>query len=82
MFNLNNKTTHEKIMFLVMRQVEKLLQEMKADGKNLSKIKLKKFQKTHHIDCTCKLCSLAEAKNDPNLRGLKEDGFKVYINEK
>ena len=40
---------------------------------------LKKFQKTHHIDCKCKLCEEAKKKNDPHMRGLIEDGFKVYV---
>ena len=44
-----------------------------------SRRKLKKFQKTHHIDCKCKLCGIAKTKNDPHLRGLSEDGFKVYL---
>ena len=48
-------------------------------GKDLSNIKLKKFQKTHHINCKCELCTFANTKNDPSLRGLTEDGFKVFI---
>ncbi len=64
-----------------MKKIEKLLIEMQEDGKNLTNVKLKKFQKTHHIDCECKLCSFAKIKNDPRLRGLTEDGFKVYVNE-
>ena len=63
-----------------MRQIKKLLKEMQNDGKDLSSLKLKKFQKTHHIDCSCKLCEIAKSKNDVRLRGLSEDGFKVYIN--
>ena len=62
-----------------MRQIEKMLKEMQTSGKDLSRLKLKKFQKTHHIDCKCKLCETAKTKNDPRLRGLLEDGFKVYV---
>ena len=62
-----------------MRQIEKMLKEMQSNGKNLSRLKLKKFQKTHHIDCKCKLCKDAKIKNDPRLRGLLEDCFKVYV---
>jgi len=69
----------EQILALAMRQIEKMLKEMQSNGKNLSRLKLKKFQKTHHIDCKCKLCEDAKIKNDPRLRGLLEDGFKVYV---
>ena len=62
-----------------MRQIEKMLKEMQTNGKDLSRLKLKKFQKTHHIDCKCKLCENAKTKSDPRLRGLLEDGFKVYV---
>ena len=60
-------------------QIEKMLQEMQNEGKDLSGLKLKKFQKTHHIDCRCGMCVEAKKKNDPRKRGLLEDGFKVYI---
>lgn len=62
-----------------MRHIEKMLKEMQGDGKDLSRLKLKKFQKTHHIDCRCEQCRNAKTKNDPRGRGLLEDGFKVYI---
>ena len=62
-----------------MKQIEKMLRGMQGEGKELSRLKLKKFQKTHHIDCRCNLCSEAKSKDDPRLRGLLEDGFKVYI---
>ena len=81
MFNLKNKIRNKKILTLIMHQVENLLMEMHNNGKDLSKIKLKKFQKTHHIDCQCKLCNFAKIKNDPSLRGLIEDGFKIYLDE-
>ena len=79
MFKLKSISRKEHILFLAMRQVEKLLQEMQNDGKDLSRLKLKKFQKTHFIDCDCKLCDTAKLKKDPHLRGLTEDGFKVYV---
>ena len=80
MFKLKSPRQQEQIFALAMRQIEKLLKEMQNDGKDLSCLKLKKFQKTHHIDCKCKLCEVAKTKNDPRLRGLIEDGFKVYVN--
>ena len=80
MFKLKSPRQQEQILALAMRQIEKLLKGMQNDGKDLSRLKLKKFQKTHHIDCRCKLCEVAKTKNDPRLRGLSEDGFKVYVN--
>ena len=80
MFKLKSPRQQEQILALAMRQIEKLLKGMQNDGKDLSRLKLKKFQKTHHIDCKCKLCEVAKTKNDPRLRGLSEDGFKVYLN--
>ena len=79
MFKLKSPSQQEQILELAMRQIEKLLKEMQGDGKDLSRLKLKKFQKTHHIDCRCKLCEVAKTKNNPRLRGLLEDGFKVYV---
>ena len=79
MLKLRSPSQQEQILALAMRQIEKMLKEMQASGKDLSRLKLKKFQKTHHIDCKCKLCENAKTKNDPRLRGLLEDGFKVYI---
>ena len=69
----------EQVLVLAMKKIENMLKEMQGEGKELSRLKLKKFQKTHHIDCSCKLCCEAKSKNDPRLRGLLEDGFKVYI---
>ena len=80
MFKLKSPRQQEQILALAMRQIEKLLKGMQNDGKDLSRLKLKKFQKTHHIDCKCKLCEVAKTKNHPRLRGLSEDGFKVYVN--
>ena len=79
MLKLRSPSQQEQILSLAMRQIEKMLKEMQTGGKDLSRLKLKKFQKTHHIDCKCKLCENAKTKNDPRLRGLLEDGFKVYI---
>ena len=79
MLKLRSPSHQEQILALAMRQIEKMLKEMQSNGKNLSRLKLKKFQKTHHIDCKCKFCEDAKIKNDPRLRGLLEDGFKVYV---
>ena len=79
MLKLRSPSQQERILSLAMRQIEKMLKEMQTSGKDLSLLKLKKFQKTHHIDCKCKLCENAKTKNDPRLRGLLEDGFKVYV---
>ena len=79
MLKLLSPSQQEQILSLAMRQIEKMLKEMQTSGKDLSLLKLKKFQKTHHIDCKCKLCENAKTKNDPRLRGLLEDGFKVYV---
>ena len=79
MLKLRSPSQQQQILSLAMRQIEKMLKEMQASGKDLSRLKLKKFQKTHHIDCKCKLCEDAKIKNDPRLRGLLEDGFKVYV---
>jgi hypothetical protein len=79
MLKLRSPSQQEQILSLAMRQIEKMLKEMQTSGKDLSLLKLKKFQKTHHIDCKCKLCENAKTKNDLRLRGLLEDGFKVYV---
>lgn len=79
MLKLRSPSQQEQILSLAMRQIEKMLKEMQTCGKDLSRLKLKKFQKTHHIDCKCKLCENAKTKNDLRLRGLLEDGFKVYV---
>ena len=79
MLKLRSPSQQEQILSLAMHQIEKMLKEMQASGKDLSRLKLKKFQKTHHIDCKCKLCENAKTKNDLRLRGLLEDGFKVYV---
>ena len=71
----------EAMLDMAMKQVEKMLREMLKDGKDLSRLKLRKFQKTHFTDCTCSLCTEAKRRNNPHLRGILEDGFKVYVGE-
>ena len=79
MLKFRSPSQQEQMLSLAMRQIEKMLKEMQSNGKDLSRLKLKKFQKTHHFDCKCKLCENAKKNNDPHLRGLLEDGFKVYV---
>jgi hypothetical protein len=64
---------------LALKQVEKVLKEMQADGVDLSRLKLRKYQKTHYSTCTCPQCLEANRTRDPHKRGLLEDGFKVYL---
>ncbi len=64
-----------------MKEIEKLLKDLEKEGKDLTRMKLKKYQKTHHIDCKCAKCRQASAKKDPALRGLREFGFKVFVSE-
>ena len=63
MLKLRSPSQQEQILSLAMRQIEKMLKEMQTSGKDLSRLKLKKFQKTHHIDCKCKLCENAKTKS-------------------
>ena len=79
MLSFRSPSNHERILAMAMRKIEKMLKDMQGEGKDLSRLKLKKFQKTPHIDCKCKFCEEANKKNDPRMRGLIEDGFKVYI---
>ena len=67
------------ILEMAMKQIEKMLGEMMDDGKDLTQLKFKKFQKTHYTTCTCPKCLEAKRKKNPHLRGLLEDGFKVYV---
>lgn len=62
-----------------MVSIEKMLREMQDEGKDLTKVKLKKFQKTHFINCTCTQCLEAKRQKNPHLKGLLEDGFKVFV---
>ena len=61
---------NEQILALAMRQIEKMLQEMQNEGKDLSRLKLKKFQKTHHIDCRCGMCVEAKKKKRSPQTGI------------
>jgi hypothetical protein len=54
---------------------------MQTEGKDLTRVRIKRFQKTHHVSCRCQQCKSAEEKKDPRLRGLLEDGFKVYLDK-
>ena len=58
-----------------------MLIELEREGKDLTLMKLRKYQKTHHIDCVCPKCSKANKKKNPGLRGLREYGFKVFVDE-
>ena len=81
MLSFKSPSKNERILAMAMRKIEIMLKDMHSEGKDLSRLKLKKFQKTHHIDCKCKFCEEAMKKNDPHLRGLIEDGFKVYVGD-
>lgn len=73
---------HEEIVLhKVLEQVEKVLRQMQTEGSDLTRIRIKRFQKTHHVNCRCAQCQDAEKKKDPRLRGLQEDGFKVYLDK-
>lgn len=61
--------------------IEKMLREMQDEGKDLTKVKFKKFKKSHFANCTCAQCLEAKQKNNPHLKGLLEDGFKVFVGE-
>jgi hypothetical protein len=66
---------------MALKQVEKLLRDMQDEGMDLAKLKFKKYQKTHFTTCTCPQCREAERKRNPHLRGILEDGYKVYVGE-
>jgi hypothetical protein len=69
----------QAMLDLAMKQVEKVLREMQDEGKDLTRLKFRKFQKTHFTTCLCAQCREAQAKHNPHLRGILEDGFKVYV---
>jgi len=50
---------------MAMKEIEKMLRELEKEGKDLSLMKMRKFQKTHHIDCVCPKCKRAEQKKIP-----------------
>ena len=62
-----------------MKQVERVLRELQDDGKDLTQLKFKKYQKTHYTTCHCAQCLEAKRTNNPHKRGLLEDGYKVYV---
>ena len=64
---------------MAMKQVEKVLKDMLDNGKDLEKLKFKKYQKTHYTNCNCPKCLEAKRSKDPHKRGLLEDGYKVYV---
>ncbi|MBF0278300.1 MAG: hypothetical protein HQM13_10930 [SAR324 cluster bacterium] len=79
MFGFRSPKEQDIVIQLALKQIEKMLKEMDGEGKDLRKLKLKRFQKTHHVNCRCDQCQTAKAKEDPRLRGLQEAGFKVYV---
>ena len=79
MFGFRSPKEQEVVIQVALKQIEKMLIEMTTEGKDLTRLKLKRFQKTHHMDCSCDQCREAKSKHDPRLRGLQEDGFKVYV---
>ncbi len=81
MFSKKSPKHRDIILKMAMKEIEKMLRELEKEGKDLSLMKLRKFQKTHHIDCVCPKCTKAEKKNNPRMRGLREYGFKVYVSE-
>ena len=71
----------EAVIERALKQMERMLRDMQRDGKDLTQLKLRKYQKTHYSNCTCAQCTQAKRKNNPHLRGILEDGFKVYVGE-
>ena len=67
---------HEEIVLhKVMEQVEKVLRQMQTEGKDLTRVRIKRFQKTHHVSCRCQQCKLAEEKK---IHGY-EDSWKMVL---
>jgi hypothetical protein len=81
MFSRKSVKHRDSLLKMAMKEIEKMLKELEKEGKDLALMKMRKFQKTHHIDCVCPKCKLAEKKNNPRYRGLREYGFKVYVAE-
>ena len=69
------------LLEMATKQVEKVLREMQDEGADLAKLRIKKYQKTHYTTCACPLCLEAQRRKDPRLRGILEDGFKVFTGE-
>ncbi len=63
----------------ILRQVEKSLWDFQQQGADLSKIRLKKYQKTHYAGCLCQKCHKATKTGDARQRGMLEDGYKLYL---
>ncbi len=66
------------VLDMAMEQVERVLRQMQKDGKDLTGLKIKRYQKTHYTSCVCAQCLEAKRTKDPHKRGLLEDGFKLY----
>lgn len=69
------------VLEMALKPIEKLLRDMQDEGKDLTKLKFKKFQKTHFTTCSCQQCVEAKRKNNPHLRGILEDGIKIFVGE-
>jgi len=81
MFGRKKYIHRDLLLKRAMREIERLLVDLEKEGKDISLMKLKKYQKTHHIDCVCAKCTKANKKNNPRMRGLREYGFKVFVSE-
>ena len=51
MFGFRSPKEQDIVIQLALKQIEKMLIDMSGEGKDLRKLKLKRFQKTHHVDC-------------------------------
>ena len=71
----------ELILQNALKEIRKLLVELEKDGKDLRQVRLRNFRRTHFVNCVCTKCKRAEQAGDPNLRGLRELGFKVFFHE-
>lgn len=80
-FKKNKPSLKDLLIQRAMKEIEKLIKDLESEGKDLRYLKLKKYQKTHHVGCRCAKCSEANRTDDPTKRGLLEVGFKVYVNE-
>ena len=81
MFKKRPPSLNDLLIKRALTEVEKLMKDLSADGKDLRYLKMKKYQKTHHQGCKCPKCAQAARMDDPTLRGLLEVGFKVYVEE-
>lgn len=76
-FNPRRKAVIERAL----KPVERMLREMYDEGHDLTRLKFRRYQKTHFSSCTCSQCLEARRRNDPHRRGILEDGFKAYVGE-